>query len=141
MYKAAAVTLAILITAVLLYFAGYNAARKKCGEEWLLAQNAVLETQANMQAEYERALNESRAKQNAILVDFSAATSELDGLRHAVNTGYVPNAECADNSGAAVRELFIECAGEYIQMAKSADQHAADAVACVTAWRAVENAK
>ena len=141
MYKIAAAALGILLTAAVLYAVGYKHARAKCESEWLAAQNVILETQAKMQSEYERALNESRQKQTAILADFSAANSELGGLRDAVNKGGVQNAACANDNGTAVSKLFIECAGEYIQMAKNADQHAADAVACVTAWRAVENVK
>ena len=141
MYKIAAAALGILLTAAVLYAVGYKHARAKCESEWLAAQNAILEKQAQMQANYERALNESKKKQTAILADFSAANSELGGLRDAVNAGGLSDAACANDNGAAVSKLFIECAGEYIQMAKNADQHAADAVACVTAWRAVENVK
>ncbi len=141
MYKIAAAALGILLTAAVLYAVGYKHARAKCESEWLAAQNAILEKQAQMQANYERALNESKQKQTAILADFSAANSELGGLRDAVNAGGLSNAACANDNGAAVSKLFIECAGEYIQMAKNADQHAADALTCVSAWRAVENVK
>jgi hypothetical protein len=141
MYKIAAAALGILLTAAVLYAVGYRHAGAKCESEWLAAQNAILEKQTAMQKEYERALNESRKKQSAILADFSAANSELGGLRDAVNAGGLSNAACADDNGAAVSKLFIECAGEYIQMAKNADQHASDALTCVSAWRAVENVK
>ena len=141
MYKIAAATIAVLLAAAVLYAVGYKHARAKCEAEWLAAQNAILEKQAAMQSEYERALNESRQKQSAILADFSAANSELGGLRDAVNAGGMQNAARADDNGAAVSKLFIECAGEYIQMAKNADQHASDALTCVSAWRAVGNVK
>ena len=141
MYKIAAAALGILLTAAVLYAVGYKQARSQCEVEWLAAQNAILEKQAQMQANYERALNESKQKQTAILADFSAANSELGGLRDAVNAGGLSNAACANDNGAAVSKLFIECAGEYIQMAKNADQHASDALTCVSAWRAVENVK
>ena len=141
MYKIAAAALGILLTAAVLYAVGYKQARTQCESEWLAAQNAILEKQGQMQANYERALNESKKKQTAILADFSAANSELGGLRDAVNAGGLSDAACANDNGAAVSKLFIECAGEYIQMAKNADQHAADAMTCVSAWRAVENVK
>ena len=141
MYKIAAAAIAVLLAAAVLYAVGYKHARSKCEAEWLAAQNVILEKQGEIQKEYERALNESRQKQSAILADFSAANSELGGLRDAVNSGGLSNAACANDNGAAVSKLFIECAGEYIQMAKNADQHASDALTCVSAWRAVENVK
>ena len=142
MYKIAAAAIAVLLAAAVLYAVGYKHARSKCEAEWLAAQNAILEKQGEIQKEYERALNESRKKQSAILADFSNARDALDGLRYAVeNGGNLSNTECANANNNAAGELLVECGERLVEVAKAADLHASDALTCVSAWRAVENVK
>ena len=139
MYKIAAVALGILLTAAALYAVGYKHAKAKCESEWLAAQNVILEKQTQMQNEYERALNESKQKQTAILADFSSARNTLDGLRDTVqNGGSLSNAECTNANNNAAGELLIECGERLIEVAKAADLHANDALMCVAAWEGMQ---
>ena len=139
MYKIAAAALGILLTAAVLYVVGYKHARSKCEAEWLAAQNVILEKQGEMQEEYERALNESRKKQSAILADFSNARDTLDGLRYVVeNGGNLSNTECANANNNAAGELLVECGERLVEVAKAADLHASDALTCVAAWEGMQ---
>lgn len=113
---------------------GYVQGKAVCKSEWQIAENALLTEALTMRDEYEKVLNESKAKQVGILSDFASANDELVQLRNAVERS-VQNGGCANDSKARLHgELFAECTAKYIEVAKYADIHALDAETCVNAW-------
>ena len=113
---------------------GYVQGKAVCKSEWQLAENAMLNEALTMREEYEKVLNESKAKQTGILSDFASANDELVQLRNVVERS-LQNGGCADDSKARLHgELFAECTAKYIEVAKYADIHLLDAETCVTAW-------
>lgn len=117
---------------------GYTQGKAVCKSEWQVAENALLTEALTMRDEYEKILNESKAKQVGILADFTSANDELVQLHNAINSN-LQNSGCTTNNAARLQgELFTECSTEYIKMAKYADIHALDAATCVSAWESMK---
>lgn len=139
-YTLIAAGVLVCVTVVGIYITGRMNGVSACQNTFKQQENEALYDALQKNAEYERVINESKAKQNAILDDFSRARDALDSLRNAAKGGtMVSDTEpaCAD-SGATAAKLLVECGERYIEVAKNADLHAADAIACVTAWEKIK---
>lgn len=123
-----------------IYTTGRESGVSACQNAFKQQENEALSVALQKNAEYERVINESKAKQTAILADFGNARDALDGLRDTIaNGGGSSNPACADfDFGATTAKLLENCGERYLGMAKNADLHAADALTCVSAWEKIK---
>lgn len=121
------------------FYAGYQQAADYHQALELQAQNEALLKERNLNAQYQQALNDARARQSAILDDFERANNELDSLRHTVQNSLPRDTNAACTRALSARgALLTDCAAKYIGMATKADQHAEDARTLMNAWQALE---
>lgn len=87
---------------------------------------------------YQGALNAARTREAVLRRDADTARTESDGLREqnaeaARRIASAPPAAVAEYAR-TVGELFSQCSVEYQELARKADGHVSDVLACREAW-------
>ena len=112
--------------------------RATAAESTTLAMRAARVATAELQRKKDEAIHEAtkRAQRNAAAA--AAARTESDGLRHqlAAERERLPGAACpaVRDYAATVNQLFAQCAAAFEDLARAADDHAADALMLEQAW-------
>lgn len=135
--------LIILVLATGLFFSGYGLGHKFTKEKY-----EKLELEAQVQAqikereihnEYIHALNDARAREEALLNDFSSLRNTHQRLRDAITNSVPANASGAELDAILTRgELFAECSKEYADLAEKADRHVHDIKTLTDAWKVLQ---
>lgn len=135
--------LIILVLATGLFFSGYGLGHKFTKEKY-----EKLELEAQVQAqikereihnEYIHALNDARAREEALLNDFSSLRNTHQRLRDAITNSVPTNASGAELDAILTRgELFAECSQEYADLAEKADRHVHDIKTLTDAWKVLQ---
>lgn len=136
--------LVIILLSTGLFFSGYGLGYKFTKEKYekleLEAQVMAQKKQQEMHNEYVLALNDARAREEALLNDFSSLRTTHQRLRDAVTNSLPKNASGAELDAILTRgELFTACSAEYADLAEKADRHVHDLRTIINAWKAVED--
>lgn len=136
--------LVILLLSTGLFFSGYGLGYKFTKEKYeKLELEAKVEAQKKQQEihnEYVLALNDARAREEALLNDFASLRDTHGRLRDAVANSLPKNATGAELDAILTRgELFTACSAEYADLAEKADRHVHDIRTLMSAWQAVED--
>ncbi len=135
--------LVILLLSTGLFFSGYGLGYKFTKEKYekleLEAQVEAQMKQKEILDEYVLALNDARAREEALLNDFSSLRITHQRLRDAVQNSLPETASGAELDAILTRgELFTACSAEYADLAEKADRHVHDIRTLTSAWQAVE---
>lgn len=138
--------LIIVLFSTGLFFSGYGLGYKFTKEKYekleMQAQVKAQQRQREIHNEYIHALNDARAREEALLNDFSDLHSTHQRLRDAVQNSLPKNASNAELDAILTRgELFTTCSQEYANLAEKADRHVHDIRTIEDVWRAVEKSQ
>lgn len=117
---------------------GYTKAQNEYTQKALIASQEARKRELALQTKLQEAQNESQQYQIAIATAADRARVELDGLRNELSTISDrlsrASAESLRKYAAAANSVFQQCVNRYSELAKKADQHAADALMLQRAW-------
>lgn len=130
-------TLFVVLSAGVAYALGRSHGYTKSQSKWAAVEKQMLEQAISMRDAYEKKLDESRQRVAVILADFDSARSTLGSLQSSAQSDVPADTRAAVDTAKVRGQLLAECGERYIEMAKTADIHANDAVTCHAAWVAI----